>query len=95
MQYFQFKGKRRNGKSADIYALGCCIPEMLALAYMNLTKPYRDAAFERNEKMVVNIFLSNSVIIMKKYDVIRKIEMLLLANLTFYLLYLQREQDLK
>lgn len=55
MQYFRLKGKGRSDKSADIYALGCCMPEMLALADMNLTKPYRDAAFERNKKMVINL----------------------------------------
>lgn len=83
MQYFRLKGKGRSDKSADIYALGCCMPEMLALADMNLTKPYRDAAFERNKKMVINLFcLSISVIILKN-NVIKKIEMLFLSNLTF------------
>ena len=55
MQYFRLKEKGRNYKSADIYALGCCMLEMLALADMKLTKPYRDTAFERNKKLVINI----------------------------------------
>lgn len=55
MQYFRLKEKGRNYKSADIYALDCCMLEMLALADMKLTKPYRDAAFERNKKLVINI----------------------------------------
>ena len=58
MQYFQLKGRRRNYKSADIYALGCCIPEMLALAFMNLTdlgKPSRSVALQRNKTLVINI----------------------------------------
>lgn len=82
MQYFRLKGKGRNDKSADIYALGCCMPEMLALADMNLTKPYRDAAFERNKKMVINLLFKYFSYYFKN-NVIKKIEMLFLSNLTF------------
>lgn len=82
MQYFRLKGKGRSDKSADVYALGCCMPEMLALADMNLTKPYRDAAFERNKKMVINLLFKYFSYYFKN-NVIKKIEMLFLSNLTF------------
>ena len=51
---FLFQGSRVVSTSIDIYALGACIPEMLALADIRLAKFDRASALERNNRLVID-----------------------------------------
>ena len=53
---FLFQGKGKIAKSADIYAVGACIPRMLCLADMSLDSPNKDSAAERNNRLVIDFF---------------------------------------
>lgn len=50
---FLFQGSRVVSRSIDIYALGACIPEMLALADIRLARFDRASALERNKRLVI------------------------------------------
>lgn len=54
---FLFQGSRVLSKSIDIYALGVCMPEMLALADMRLARFDRASAVERNERLVIDFLV--------------------------------------